>query len=97
MCIIAEYRGYLFECIMTSKMSKMYNSNTRPTVRYIGEYCGNADKTVARLKKKYPSHSFQFYLHKKKPLSRDARESIQEFMRTNWEFREKTIDKILNS
>jgi hypothetical protein len=90
--MISLYGKYVF------KGSKKFWHNGR--VEYLGVWEDSEEEFLKTYHFKYPNEQLQIYRHKYKPLSRDMRGQIENYMRTDPFFiqqkREEKLDDLLS-
>lgn len=75
MLIIARYGNCIFRCWSTAKLG------VRCQADFLDFFDGTDLEFINNYKKEYPNYSFQIFKDSKKPLSRIARRSIEEYIK----------------
>ena len=87
--MIGLYDKYVF------KGSKKMWSNFK--LEYLGVWEGSEKEFLQTYHFKYPNERLQIYKHKYKPLSRDLRGQIENYMKTDpWFIQQNRIEKLDN-
>ena len=90
--MIGLYRGHVFQG--TNKMWSEYR------VKSLGKWDESDEEFLKTFHKLYPNEKLQIYLHKYKPLSRQFKNNIEEFMKKDPYFiqliREEKLNNLLS-
>jgi hypothetical protein len=87
--MVALYERWVFKGI-----NRMWRENK---LEFLGEWLGSEQEFFEVYHKKYPNERLQIYKHKFKPLSRDLRLQIEDFMTKDPYFVQLNRDEKLNS
>lgn len=90
--MVCLYGKYIFKGI-----SRMWSNHK---LEYLGEWEGSEDEFFKQYHFKFPNEKLQIYKHKYKPLNRELRLRIEEYMRTDPYFiqinRSEKLDDLLS-
>jgi len=73
--MIGLYKGHIFQ-----GNNRMWTSHV---VKFLGKWDGSDEVFLTTYHFKYPNEKIQIYLHKHKPLSRQFRSNIEQYMKTD--------------
>lgn len=65
-------------------------------ITFLGFFEGTDEMFIAKFKPKYPNHAFQIFRHPKKPLSKNARNFIENSSEIKSKLREYNLSKLLD-
>jgi len=88
--IIARYNNIVCEVNQTSKL------NPTRRIRFIGFFQGTDEMFIAKYKPQFPNHTFQIFLHKRKPLYKSVRTLIETSGEIKSQLREYNLNKLLD-
>ena len=88
--IIARYNNIVCEVNQTSKL------NPTRRIRFIDFFEGTDEMFIAKYKPRFPNHTFQIFLHKRKPLFKSVRELIETSLDIKAQLRDYNLKKLLD-
>lgn len=87
--IIARYNNVICEVGNYSKL------NQKRTINFLGFFEGTDEMLIATYKPRYPNHTFQIFMHKRKPLFREVRILIENSPEIKSQLRDYNLNKLL--